>query len=147
MTISTAQNIQVFRDSNFTDPGMIIGKASVGIDNETKKVTVIIESVGDSLFDFMTMGSVQALGLNAFVNLVRPEKVEEFHAKYDAKPEVEDVDPVVCAVCREEIVVGDRFFEVKTNKGIRESRGYVKGSDYRDTPVSYIHFRHILKQN
>ena len=58
----------------------------------------------------------------------------------------EEVEPVICDICNEEIKIGDKFLEVETNKGLkRHSRGYIKGgSIIWDTDTSYIHLKHTL---
>ncbi len=59
----------------------------------------------------------------------------------------EGIDPLICDICKEEIGVGDKFIEIRTNNGIkRRTAGYVKGIEpiYWDTEQGQIHLKHTL---
>ena len=60
-------------------------------------------------------------------------------------PDSED-EPVLCDICNEEIKIGDKFIEVKTNLGVHQyTGGYVKGLDLVwKTETNYIHLKHTL---
>lgn len=80
---TTYERIPVFRSGTQfggLGPEHLIGRANVEMHEETRKVTITLDA-GENLFEFLSIGNLQAFELNTFVDNVDREAAKDYWSR------------------------------------------------------------------
>jgi hypothetical protein len=80
--MASYEGLPVFRSTLDYSPESLIGRAKIDIDEEKQTSTITIETIGTDFVEFVLMGDLKALGLNAIVYNVDAEKAKEYREKH-----------------------------------------------------------------